>query len=224
MPVQDLCLLFDLDGTLVDSEGICQQGYLDLVPELSESVEDMVSRYRGVNLEEIMVDLERRIGRKLEEDFESRYRSRVAELLASQLQPMPGVHDMLDQLTASGFPICIASNGPMHKMLLSLETCGLLRYFEEQLFSAHEIQAWKPDPALFLHAARQLGYPPEQCVVVEDSPVGIEAALAAGMIACYYAHAAAPPEELAPRVLHLQTMSDLPELIANIATYKRRWS
>ena len=224
MDKQDPCILFDLDGTLVDSEGICQQGYLDLVPELSESVEDMILRYRGINLEEIMVDLEKRVGRRLEEDFESRYRARVAQLLASRLQPMPGVPEMLTQLTAAGFPMCIASNGPLHKMRLSLETCDLLHYFEGRLYSAHEILAWKPDPSLFLYAAHQLGYPPEQCVVIEDSPVGIEAAIAAGMIACYFDHHAAPPAEVPSTVLRLRTMPELPDLIANIATYKRRWS
>ena len=224
MSKQPLCLLFDLDGTLVDSEGICQQGYLDLVPELSDTIEDMISRYRGVNLEEIMVDLEKRVGRSLEEDFECRYRARVAQLLSSQLQPMPGVPEMLAQLTSAGFPICIASNGPLHKMRLSLETCDLLRYFEGRLYSAHEIQAWKPDPSLFLHAAQQLGYPPEQCLVIEDSPVGIEAATAAGMIACYFDYHGTPPAEVPSTVLRVKTMSELPDLITNILARKRGWS
>lgn len=215
----DLCIIFDLDGTLVDSEALCQGGYLDLIPELNDSVEEMLTRYRGVNMEQILVDLEERIGRKLEEDFEPRYRARVAERLEAELQPIPGAREMLEKLE---FPCCIASNGPLPKMQLSLRICEMDSHFGDRLFSAHDVKAWKPDPALFLHAAKEMGFPAEQCVVIEDSAVGLQGALAAEMITLYYDHG--PEIDLPPSVISFDDMLDLPDILEDIATYKRRWS
>ena len=182
MPELDLerieCLIFDLDGTLVDSEILCLQAYCDTVPDLDWTVEHLHAHFRGWKLALIVQALEARLGRRLPENYEVTYRARVAELFEAQLKPFDGVTDSLFALPQ---PKCIASSGPMKKMLHSLSLCGLERHFGDNLFSAYEVGSWKPDPGLFLHAARAMGFAPEACLVIEDSPVGIEAARAAGM-------------------------------------------
>jgi len=187
----ELCLLFDLDGTLVDSEGLCQQGYLDLLPELDDTIESMAKKYRGRKFANILADLELRLGRTIPTDFEPRYRQRVAELFDSRLQPNPGVREMLAALPHA---CCVASSAPLAKIRQALSVTGLAGHFGERLFSAYEVQCWKPDPGLFLHAAQAMGFPPDQCIVIEDSEVGLAAGLAAGMRTLHYNPAKQPSD------------------------------
>ncbi|GGP26550.1 HAD-IA family hydrolase [Silvimonas amylolytica] len=174
---------FDLDGTLVDSERLCNQAFLELLPQLDDTVEGMVSRYRGVKFAPIAADLARRIGQPLADDFETRYRARVAQLFDEELVPMPGVLDMISHLH---LPFCLVSNGPLPKMRHALAVTGLAPWFGDRLFSAYDVGVWKPDPGLFLHVAAHYGAAPRHCVVVEDSPTGVAGAVAAGMQALYY--------------------------------------
>lgn len=172
------CVIFDLDGTLVDSEGICNQAFLDLLPELRSSREELVARYRGKKLALIIQDIERVIGRALPRGFEKDYRARVVELFDAELKPIPGVHQMLETLE---YPYCVASSGPMKKIRKALKISSLESFFGERIFSSYEVGSWKPEPGLFLHACAAMGFAPESCAVVEDSPPGITAAIAAGM-------------------------------------------
>src|SRR5664279_4055329 len=109
-----ICVIFDLDGTLVDSEGLCNQAFLNLLPQLSDTVESLILRYRGKKLAPILADLESRLYQKLPDAFEQHYRQHVAELLFRELKPMPGVLEMLEKTT--NFPKCIASSGPPLKI------------------------------------------------------------------------------------------------------------
>lgn len=181
MPIQ--CVIFDLDGTLVDSERLCNQAILDLLPYLDDTPQNLIRRYRGLKLSQIMSDLEDRTGERLPSTFEVAYRRRVSELFSSQLRPIAGVVDMLESLPMFK---CIASSGPHSKIQEALAVSGLSRFFEGRVFSSYEVGSWKPDPGLFLHAASVMGFLPTQCAVVEDSAVGIKAALAAGMTAFHF--------------------------------------
>ncbi|MEO0377993.1 MAG: HAD-IA family hydrolase [Cyanobacteria bacterium P01_A01_bin.17] len=178
-----LCLIFDLDGTLVDSEKLCNQAFLDLLPELNVSTDTLMNRYRGKKLALILADLEQQLGSRLPDSFEDRYRQHVSELFSSYLKPIPGVPEMLE---INRYPCCIASSGPLAKICHALQVSRLAPYFHNRVFSSYEIGSWKPDPGLFLYAANVMGFEPERCVVIEDSPVGIEAAIAAGMMALQY--------------------------------------
>ncbi len=179
-----ICVIFDLDGTLVDSETLCNQAFIDLLPELDVAVETLVARYRGKKLALILADLESRLSRPLTSDFEIRYRARVAELFARSLRPTSGSQEMLSVIP---HPFCLASSGPLTKIKQALQVSGLEPFFGSRVFSSYEINSWKPEPGLFLHAAVEMGFTAERCVVVEDSQVGLEAAAAAGMRALHYA-------------------------------------
>lgn len=178
--MREICIIFDLDGTLVDSEGLCNQAFLDLLPQLDDSLASLVQRYRGHKLAAILADLEQRLGFKLPDGFEGDYRQRVAERFAKDLKPMPGVSEMLDIIQ---FPKCVASSGPLKKIQQALQVSGLDVYFTGCIFSSYEVGSWKPEPGLFRFAARSMGFQPGQCAVVEDSEAGIDAAIAAGMAA-----------------------------------------
>lgn len=173
-----MLVIFDLDGTLVDSERLCCQAFIDLIPKLSVSVEGLMVAYQGQKLASILADLENKLGFSLPENFESLYRQRVELLFEHELKAIDGVHEMLQRVP---FPYCIASSGPSKKIKKALEVTKLAHFFDKRTFSSYSINSWKPAPLLFLYAAKSMGYDAADCVVIEDSDVGIEAAIAAEM-------------------------------------------
>src|SRR5262249_40554374 len=107
-------------------------------------------------------------------------------------------------------PVAVASNGPLEQTRVSLEVTGLLRYFSANVFSAYDVDAWKPDPRLFLHAATVLGVDPSRCAVVEDGLSGIEAGVAAGMTVFALGRDERWPSE---RVRIVQRLDDVRQLL-----------
>lgn len=211
-------LIFDNDGTLVDSELLCQvalareiqalpgAGAADLDPQV------LSERYRGWELARVLGDLSARLSLTLDDDFVPRYRRRISDLMRTDLQPMPGVHAALDAL-AGGLPRCVASGGPREKIELSLSVTGLRHHFGDALFSSYEVGSFKPEPGLFLHVAEQLGVTPGRCLVVEDSAVGVTAARRAGMPVV---HVAADARD-ADGVHALGRIDGLPALLARLS-------
>jgi len=130
----------------------------------------------------------------LPENFEAIYRKRTFEEFEKSLQPIPGIHDLLSQLN---IPFCVASNAPRNKVEFNLKLTNLFPFFENKIFSAYDMKKWKPDPTLFLTAAKTMGFAPADCLVVEDSPSGVKAAVAAGMKVLGYAANEKKAERLA---------------------------
>ena len=118
---------------------------------------------------------------------------RLARMKA-ELTPVPGIPEALAAL--SGYPKAVASNGPLAKIRLAMATSGLAPHFGDNLYSAYELQVWKPDPGLYLAAAEGMGAEPENCVVIDDAAVGVEAGLKAGMQVIHINHF--PDEEHTP--------------------------
>lgn len=179
------CIIFDCDGTLVDSEYLCNLGLEIKLKDygIVASAETMMKRFRGGRLALILQELEKEHKIKLKEDFVPSYRSLVEKLFDERLEPCEGVPKMIE---AIDLPKCVASSGPLEKINKALSVTGLAGHFGDKLFSCYEVGTWKPDPGIFLHAAKAMGFQPNQCVVVEDSPVGISAAKAAGMFSVLY--------------------------------------
>lgn len=180
------CIIFDCDGTLVDSEYLCNLALEIKLRDyhVKSSAAELVERFRGVKLTAILETMELEHHITLKDDFEAGYRALVNELFLEQLTPCEGVEQALSGLSA--YPKCVASSGPLKKINSALTITRLSGYFKGHIFSAHEVGSWKPDPGLFLHAAAEMGFKPEQCAVVEDSEVGIIGAQAAGMMAILY--------------------------------------
>lgn len=176
-------IIFDMDGTLVQSEDCASQALLDVMPGLTGSVREVTARYRGMKLADIFDEVAAHSPDGVPDNVLELYREREDVLSSTMITPSAGVEQMLDQIT---LPKCIASNAPVEKTRRSLNMCGLSHHFGNAIFSAYQVQAWKPDPALFAYAAEQFGVNCSECLVVEDSVVGIQAAQAAGMGHIYY--------------------------------------
>jgi len=202
------CIIFDLDGTLVDSEHLGCRALLELLPEINESLEVLTERYHGGKLAEILIDIENRFQCSIPEGFEPIYRRHVSEIFKKELQPIPGAIEVLRQID---HPRCIASSGPLEKIKHSLQITGLAEFFGTNLYSAYEIGSWKPEPDLFLHAACQMKVGPDECIVVEDSPTGVEAAKAAGMTVLHFSSKPIEPNGKTYNIFN--DMTELPMLL-----------
>ena len=173
-------VLFDCDGVLVDSERVAVECIIDFAARfgVKYEFEEALERFAGARMADNVRDIEERAGRTMPDDFEERLRARMAQEFEARLEPMEGAAALIEALDV---PYCVVSNGPRSKMEITLRVTGLLEHFAGRIVSAYEVGVWKPDPALFLHAARILGVAPERCAVVEDSGYGIAAGVAAGM-------------------------------------------
>ena len=177
-------IIFDCDGTLVDSEHLCNLGLEIKLREYHVDVRasQLLQEFRGVRLTETLAQLQAKYQLEFDHNFVPSYRSIVEQLFEQQLQAIDGAESLLAELNRCGIPFCVASNGPLEKMLKSLSITGLIKHIpRERLISAFDVNCWKPDPGLFLHAAKTMTVEANHCAVVEDSIVGIRGAIAAKM-------------------------------------------
>jgi HAD superfamily hydrolase (TIGR01509 family) len=142
------------------------------------TLEYVFEQFMGHSMAHCLALIRDLLGRDVPGDFFTEYRRRSDEALANEVVAVPGVEGVLDALDV---PWCVASNGPQDKMQLTLGKTGLLARCGPRLFSAYDVDRPKPAPDLFLFAASRLGARPARTAVVEDSPAGVAAALAAGM-------------------------------------------
>lgn len=208
-------LIFDSDGTLVDSEapGLDVVHRLAVEQGLVISREEAHERFRGVRMAEVAAWIAERLGQAgpvFEDRFVELAREGMAERFRQGLDPMPGAAELIGRLAV---PYCVATNGPREKVELTLAVCGLRPLFCDRVFSAYEVGMFKPEPGLFLHAAQALGAVPERCAVVEDSATGIAAGVAAGMQVFAMCPPRLVPEVFHPRVTFIDALSDLLRLL-----------
>lgn len=182
-PPADLLVIFDCDGVLVDSEPIALSVLAEMLA--GQGVElagiDISDRFLGRSLRTVTEVVRTEFGVRLPDDFPQRMRRRLFERYEAELRPMPGIEAALDGLSAQKIRTCVASSSLPERIEKSLTVTGLIGRFAPDIFSASMVKAGKPAPDLFLHAASTLGFAPEHCLVIEDSPAGIEAAQAAKM-------------------------------------------
>jgi HAD superfamily hydrolase (TIGR01509 family) len=173
------CIIFDSDGVLVDSETLSAKVFQEMAMELGFELdfETAVEQFSGNSMKMNLQFIRENIEMTLPENFEKEFRRRTYEVFKTDLKAVPGIVELIRKVRT---PFCVASSGPMEKIRLNLELAGLLEYFEGRIFSSYDIGKWKPDPGIFIHAAKEMGCAPEACVVVEDSAAGIRAAVAGG--------------------------------------------
>jgi HAD superfamily hydrolase (TIGR01509 family) len=205
-------IIFDCDGVLVDSEPIANRILTRMLNELGLpiSYEDTLRSFVGRSMSSCVQIIERRLGRSVPADFVRTYNARSFAAFEEELQPIPGVAEVLQRIR---FPVCVASSASHEKMRATLGVTGLLPRFEGRMFSATEVGRGKPDPALFLHAARQMSAAPRGCAVVEDTVVGVQAGLAAGMTVFGFARAEAPEALAEAGARVFADMTDLADLL-----------
>lgn len=173
------CIIFDCDGVLVDSETISAKIFQQMAKELGFNLdyETAVEQFAGASMAENLKFIEDNVEGDLPAGFEKEFRKRTYEAFKTDLKPIPGVHELLSKVEV---PFCVASSGPIKKIRLNLNAANLIDKFEGKIFSCYEIKSWKPEPGIFLHAAKEMGFNPEECIVIEDSEAGIKAAVAGG--------------------------------------------
>ena len=211
------CVIFDSDGTLVDSEFLghyCMELKLKELG-ISESAEKMKEEFRGWKLNDLLEVIAQRHERSLPSDeFIAEYRQFLNQKFEESLEPIKGVLNAVSKLK-DNVNICVASSGPMFKIKKAMSVTGLAPYFGEDLFSAYDLGVWKPEPDLFLFAAKEMGYHPSKCVVIEDSEVGVTAGVRAGMKVIHY-----NPENFTRKVqgdiYEISHMSQLVETLENL--------
>lgn len=206
------CIIFDCDGVLVDSESISNQVIVDLANAQGANIDlaYAIKHYAGTSLRFVKDDIERIIEKSLPSNFDQEYR-RISYLkFQTDIKAIEGIHEVLDSLE---IPFCVASNGPLNKMKLNLNCTGLTDYFKENMFSAYEINAWKPNPKLFLHAAETMGFTPNECLVIEDSMSGVKAAIAGGFHVFAFTNGHSKEEFVEENIQIFDSMKELIQLL-----------
>ncbi|MEV7859854.1 HAD family hydrolase [Streptomyces hirsutus] len=209
-------VIFDNDGVLVDSEPISNRLLAGYLTELGHptSYEDSIRDYMGSAMHRVHDLVEERTGQRLPDDFDAVFHARVFAAFERELKPVAGAADVLEVLAAEGVPYCVASSGSHERIRVGHRATGLDRWFDdERIFSSQDVGRGKPAPDLFLYAAERMGVAPARCVVVEDSPLGVQAAVAAGMDVYGFA-SMTPAEKLAGVTRLFADLRELPELWA----------
>tara|TARA_B100001113_G_C21105156_1_gene620543 strand:- start:56 stop:697 length:642 start_codon:yes stop_codon:yes gene_type:complete len=174
------CVIFDCDGTLVDSEPLTNKVIAEMAGELGIKMtwQEATSMWGGKTIDAVVYGMRELSGKDLPESWVPRLTQKVSEAYKYDLVPMDGISEVLDSLKVAK---CVASNGRPGHVEDSLKLTGLYKYFEDRVYTASEVAKPKPDPALFLYAADKMGFSKEECVVVEDSITGVTASVRAGI-------------------------------------------
>jgi len=211
-------VIFDCDGVLVDSEPLANTSFSQALKAegLDWTVEETMRRLMGRSLKSCGEIVEAELGRKLPGDFFEKMQARTYQSFRdAPLKPVAGVREAVLALQKAGLDTCVASSGAVEKMQLTLGLTGLWDLFGGRVFSSSQVPRGKPFPDLFLHAAIEMNVQPFDCVVVEDSVPGVQAACSAGMRV--FAYAAAPYSDRdglgAAGGFLFSDMMQLPELV-----------
>lgn len=206
------CIIFDCDGVLVDSETIGIRVLLDMTAEygVTKDFTEAVDEFSGRRLRDVLNVLQTQAASPFPSNFEQSFREQSYKVFQTEVLPVDGIPELLSSLS---IPFCVASSGPVEKIKLNLTLTGLLPYFGDRIYSGYDINSWKPDPGIFLHAAKQMGFAPADCVVVEDSRAGVTAGVSGGFKVFGYAKHSNPVELKKEGAQVFYSMHDLPGLL-----------
>lgn len=175
-------VIFDFDGVIADSEvlslGTLQNALAD--HGLRLPLEEVRRLFLGSSLATISQFVAQNSPDGTATGFANTWQERLFDQFRAELKPIPMILPLLDWLTDQGIRYCVASSSSFERIGVALGAMGLENRFPD-LFSAEQVENGKPAPDLFLLAAQRMGMEPAACLVIEDSPHGIQAAQAAGM-------------------------------------------
>jgi HAD superfamily hydrolase (TIGR01509 family) len=175
-------IIFDCDGVLVNSELVANEVFarvLDEVCGLQFTLDEMFDTFVGHSRLQCLQKIEAMIGEPPPPELDIRYQHDIDAALAETVQAIDGIEAVLESVS---LPYCVASSGSHEKMKMTLGKTDLMRFVEGNIFSTSDVERGKPHPDIYLHAARTMGVAdPARCAVVEDSPIGVTGAVAAGM-------------------------------------------
>lgn len=174
-------IILDFDGVIADSEVLANEVLAEAMTGLGvpTTLQDAYRLFMGKRFAEVMATVEASLGQALPEDFAERLQARTLARFRQELRPVNGAVEYIRAF--SDVPRCIASSSLPDRLALCLELLGIEDEFGPHVYSASMVARGKPHPDIFLHAAERMGAAPADTIVVEDSPSGVQAALAAGM-------------------------------------------
>ncbi|WP_298917358.1 HAD family hydrolase [uncultured Roseobacter sp.] len=178
-------LVLDCDGVVIDSEVISARTLIGLLSQwdIRIDMEFVRQHFLGRSFPTVAGCVYDLFQVRLPNDFEADYRQRLFEAFETELQLVDGIEDLLDALA---IPYCVATSSSPLRVTRSLDLTGVLHRFEGRIFTASQVANGKPAPDIFLHVAKTLNVQPGKCLVIEDSGVGLQAALSAGMQAVWF--------------------------------------
>ena len=206
------CIIFDCDGTLVDSEHLTNNVIAEMASELGieMTTEEATKKFGGKTLDAVIYGMKELSGNDIPPDWLPKLIKNVSDAYKTDLISMDGIEEVLDYISV---PICVASNGEPRHVNGSLTLTGLIDYFGEKIYTAADVGIPKPAPDLFLYAAKKMGFKPEECVVIEDSITGVTAAIRA-KIPVYGLIKLCSAEELEEAgAIPFKNMRELPNLL-----------
>jgi beta-phosphoglucomutase len=189
-------VIFDMDGVLADTAPQHFQSWQAIEPHLGVRVsyDDFRIAFGRPNHEGIPILLHREVTPEELKEIDRLKEAAFRDIARKSLKPLPGVVRLIKELSASGFRLAVGSSGPRENIEMVLDALGVASYFGA-IVSGWDVTRGKPDPEVFLKAAARIRVDPPCCVVLEDVPVGIEAAHAAGM-KCIAVTTTRPAEDL----------------------------
>ena len=214
-------LIFDCDGVLVDSEMIAHAAMAELMSALSRpmTTQEALGIFAGRSLRDALAAAEALLSAPIPHDVGVAAGQRLLERFRRELKPVEGVRQAIEALP---YARCVASSSTPERLRVSLDVTGLAPLFGDNVFSADQVANGKPAADLFLFAARSLDAPPADCIVIEDSALGITAARAAGMGAIGFAGAGHADAQLAAQLAAagadtvVRAMADLPAAVERL--------
>ncbi len=189
--------IFDMDGLLLDTERLYQESWVEMARIFGQlpdpAFPSAVSGTSGEGMREV---IRRYYPAADPYAFQAGCLARVDAILDQQGPPVkPGAGELLEYLSAQGVNIAVASSSGRKRILSNLRATGLERFFDA-VASGQQVERGKPEPDIFLLAAKKIGLPPEDCYVFEDSLNGVRAGMAAGCLTVMVPDLVLPPEGL----------------------------
>jgi len=217
-------IIFDCDGVLVDSERIANRVFAQILERecgLTFTEQQMFDTFVGCSAVRCMEILTDMLGHPPPAHLADQYRNQINHALAKSVEAVKGAETTLANLSAQAIRYCVASGGSHDKMQITLGRTGLLKYLDTKLYSSHDIKRSKPLPDIYLYAAEKMGNtPPNRCLVIEDSPIGVQAGVAAGMTVFGFAELMDGEKLKAAGAMHIFT--DMGRLLEEIQGYLDR--
>ena len=208
-------VIFDHDGVLVDSESIAMELLAGISTDLGHplTVDEAFARYLGTSFGFVVEDLRAQGAEVDAEALHRDFHHDLFEAFRVRLEPIPGIPELLDALAAAGRPIAIASSGSSERVNLGITSTRIDHHFADSVITtADHVSRGKPFPDLFLTTAERVGIAPSDCIVIEDSPFGVEAAQRAGMQVIGFAYQT-PEHRLATADYVVRDMSEVQRIL-----------
>ncbi|MCX7303949.1 MAG: HAD family phosphatase [Hyphomicrobiales bacterium] len=181
----DRLIIFDCDGVLVDSEPLAAEAYERVYQKhgMSGVGADIIAQCIGMKQADILMKIRELTGHRFPDHAEDDIWAETKQLFTEKLAETEGLRHFLETLPVAR---CVASSSSIERINHSLQITQLAPYFGDAIYSSSMVKRGKPAPDIFLYAADRMGTDPSRCVVIEDSPLGVEGAVAAGMLAIGY--------------------------------------